>query len=147
MQRLPKHLASFLWDHRRDGRTDAEEASLSDTALAKPDWILFNGGVLESKQIRERLQHAFGSVVCWRRRNSRVVECWRFARRSAGHRGRARCCLFWAGTTWRRCSHRGQAGKVLLHHGFRVAAAARSVLFPAPPTLVTKYDLIPCPSC
>ncbi len=58
---ITKHLASFLWDHRRDGRTDNELESMPDTALAKPDWILFNGGVLESKQIRERLQRTLAN--------------------------------------------------------------------------------------
>ena len=29
---------------------------MSDRIAARPDWILFNGGVLESPQIRERLR-------------------------------------------------------------------------------------------
>ncbi len=59
---ITKHLASFLWDHRRDGRSDAELESLSDVELAKPDWILFNGGVLESSQIKQRIED---SIAKW----------------------------------------------------------------------------------
>ncbi|MFO1065751.1 MAG: Hsp70 family protein [Pirellulales bacterium] len=46
-----KHLAEFLWDHRTAGRDEA----LTDIAAAKPDWVLFNGGVMASPQIRTRL--------------------------------------------------------------------------------------------
>ena len=52
---ITKHLASFLWDHRWDGRSDLEKAELSQLSAARPDWILFNGGVLESSLIRQRL--------------------------------------------------------------------------------------------
>jgi hypothetical protein len=52
---MTRHLAAFLWDHRHDGRTDEELNRLSDFEQAKPDWILFNGGVLTSSKIRERL--------------------------------------------------------------------------------------------
>lgn len=52
---ITKHLASFLWDHRQDGRTDEELTKLSDVEQAKPDWILFNGGVMTSSQLCSRL--------------------------------------------------------------------------------------------
>lgn len=56
---ITKHMAAFLWDHRRAGRTD-EEADLSDLEAARPDWILFNGGVLASHQIRGRILDVVG---------------------------------------------------------------------------------------
>ncbi len=46
-----KHLGTFLWEHRRAGRGEVE-GPLSDRLAARPDWILFNGGVLESPQIQ-----------------------------------------------------------------------------------------------
>ncbi len=56
-----RHLASFLWDHRWDGRES--DATLTDMGAARPDWVLFNGGVLESPLVRsailEQLQHWF----------------------------------------------------------------------------------------
>jgi DNA-K related protein/Hsp70 protein len=52
---ITKHLASFLWDHRTDGRTEEELLAMSDIEAAKPDWVLFNGGVLESDLIKDRL--------------------------------------------------------------------------------------------
>ncbi|MEQ1830060.1 MAG: Hsp70 family protein [Pirellula sp.] len=57
-----KHLAAFLWDHRWAGRPQSEQTSLSDMQAARPDWILFNGGVLESSQIREAI---VGQIVAW----------------------------------------------------------------------------------
>lgn len=56
---ITKHLAAFLWDHRRAGRTESE-AALSDLEAARPDWVLFNGGVLASTKIRERLLSVVG---------------------------------------------------------------------------------------
>lgn len=50
-----KHLASFLWDHRWAGRDDSDHKCMSDLQAAKPDWVLFNGGVLESNSIREAI--------------------------------------------------------------------------------------------
>ena len=47
-----KHLASFLWEHRWAGRSDSDRSDMSDIQAARPDWILFNGGVLESSQIK-----------------------------------------------------------------------------------------------
>ncbi|MFN9852148.1 MAG: Hsp70 family protein [Planctomycetota bacterium] len=50
-----KHLAQFLWEHRWAGRADSDRERLSETLAARPDWILFNGGVLESTEIRNAL--------------------------------------------------------------------------------------------
>jgi hypothetical protein len=52
---ITRHLADFLWQHRWDGRGEAERSELDDVAAACPQWILFNGGVLESPLIRQRL--------------------------------------------------------------------------------------------
>ncbi len=52
---ITRHLAEFLWDHRWAGRSEEEAARLSDLEAARPDWILFNGGVLESSLIKQRL--------------------------------------------------------------------------------------------
>ncbi|MFN7874605.1 MAG: Hsp70 family protein [Pirellula sp.] len=49
-----KNLAEFLWDHRLAGRSE-EQQNQSDLQLARPDWVLFNGGVLESSQVREAI--------------------------------------------------------------------------------------------
>lgn len=57
---ITKHLAAFLWDHRRAGRTEIEEG-LNDLEAARPDWVLFNGGVLASDQLRKRLLQVIGS--------------------------------------------------------------------------------------
>ena len=53
---ITRHLAQFLWQHRWDGRPETAKTTMSDRIAARPDWILFNGGVLESPQIRERLR-------------------------------------------------------------------------------------------
>ena len=58
---ITRHLAAFLWDHRTDGRSDEDLESLGDLAAAKPDWILFNGGVMTSTQLCERLVSVVGS--------------------------------------------------------------------------------------
>lgn len=50
-----KHLASFLWEHRWAGRNESDRERMSDIEAAKPDWILFNGGVLESNSIRDAI--------------------------------------------------------------------------------------------
>ena len=50
-----KHLASFLWDHRWDGRES--DMMISDMQAARPDWVLFNGGVLESPMVRNAILH------------------------------------------------------------------------------------------
>lgn len=57
---ITKHLAAFLWDHRQDGRSDQELTQLDATRQARPDWILFNGGVMTSTQIRQRIVQAVG---------------------------------------------------------------------------------------
>ena len=50
-----KHLAAFLWEHRWAGRDEQAHEQLTDLQAARPDWVLFNGGVLESTQIRQAL--------------------------------------------------------------------------------------------
>jgi hypothetical protein len=52
---ITKHLASFLTDHAWAGRSEKEKSELSELRAARPDWILFNGGVLESGQIQDRV--------------------------------------------------------------------------------------------
>lgn len=59
---ITKHLAEFLWEHKQDGRSELEIASLSDARAARPDWILFNGGVMVSHKIRNRI---IGVVSDW----------------------------------------------------------------------------------
>ena len=71
---ITKHLAAFLWDHRRDGRSDDELQSMSDVELAKPDWILFNGGVLESSQIQQRM---VDSMAKWFAGAASIAGDWR----------------------------------------------------------------------
>lgn len=56
-----KHMAEFLWDHRKAGRIE-EQLSQSDLQLARPDWVLFNGGVLESSQVREAI---LAQIAAW----------------------------------------------------------------------------------
>ncbi len=50
-----KHLAAFLWEHRWAGRDEQAHEQLTDQQAARPDWLLFNGGVLESTQIRQAI--------------------------------------------------------------------------------------------
>ena len=50
-----KHLAAFLWEHRWAGRDEPSREHLNDLQAARPDWVLFNGGVLESTQIRQAI--------------------------------------------------------------------------------------------
>ncbi len=71
---ITKHLAAFLWDHRCDGRADAELQTLTDFEQAKPDWILFNGGVLESSQIKQRIVDA---IARWFAGNASIPTDWR----------------------------------------------------------------------
>lgn len=59
-----KHLAAFLWDHRWDGRSEKDRETLDDLKAAKPDWILFNGGVLESTQIRDAIVEQISDWFC-----------------------------------------------------------------------------------
>ncbi len=64
---ITRHLATFLWQHRWDGRPDEVKSKYSDCHAARPDWVLFNGGVLESPQIRDRFKKQlntwFGAAV------------------------------------------------------------------------------------
>jgi hypothetical protein len=53
---ITKHLAEFLATHVRAGM------AAEDDSVARPDWILFNGGVMSSARLRERL---IGSVRRW----------------------------------------------------------------------------------
>ncbi|MCY2983731.1 MAG: Hsp70 family protein [Planctomycetota bacterium] len=50
-----KHLAAFLWEHRWAGRDEETREQLSELQAARPDWVLFNGGVLESTQIQKAI--------------------------------------------------------------------------------------------
>ena len=50
-----KHLAAFLWEHRWAGRDELAREQLNNLQAARPDWVLFNGGVLESTQIRQAI--------------------------------------------------------------------------------------------
>lgn len=60
---ITRHMASFLWDHRFAGREEGDRERMTDERAARPDFILFNGGVLEAEQIRsrilEQLEHWF----------------------------------------------------------------------------------------
>lgn len=58
---ITKHLATFLWEHRWAGRDDLEREQLHDFIAARPDWILFNGGVMSSPQLRERIVEVIGN--------------------------------------------------------------------------------------
>lgn len=64
-----RHLAAFLWDHRWAGRSDTQE-TMSDLMAARPNWILFNGGVLESPAIKsailDQIARWFGKEDGWR---------------------------------------------------------------------------------
>ncbi len=58
-----KHMGSFLWEHRWAGRDETPE-QLTDRQAARPDWILFNGGVLESPQIRKTVIEQISEWFC-----------------------------------------------------------------------------------
>jgi hypothetical protein len=64
-----KHLAAFLWEHRWAGRDEALQEQLTELQAARPDWVLFNGGVLESTQIRQaiidQIANWFGADDGW----------------------------------------------------------------------------------
>ena len=57
-----------------NGRSDNELQSMSDVELAKPDWILFNGGVLESSQIKLRIEQA---IAAWFAGNDSIAGDWK----------------------------------------------------------------------
>ncbi len=67
-----KHLAAFLWDHRYDGRSD-NELHMDDLTAARPDWILFNGGVMTSAQLRSRIVSVVSS---WFAGQAGIAEHW-----------------------------------------------------------------------
>ncbi len=71
---ITRHLATFLWDHRWDGRTDEEGKALTDLQAARPDWILFNGGVLESDLIKDRL---LSTIAEWFAGSESISKTWR----------------------------------------------------------------------
>ncbi|MEZ6153350.1 MAG: Hsp70 family protein [Pirellulaceae bacterium] len=87
---ITKHLAAFLWAHRWDGRdepnavdstvgsaTDSTatlQTSPAEIAAARPDWLLFNGGVMTSPQLRERLE---STIAAWFAGVSDVAADWR----------------------------------------------------------------------
>ena len=79
---ITKHLAAFLWAHRWDGRdvppaADSSKAMLTSPtqlAAARPDWLLFNGGVMASPQLRERLM---STIATWFAGVSDVAADWR----------------------------------------------------------------------
>ncbi len=54
---ITKHLATFLSTHRRSGLASDDQRSAE-----KPDWILFNGGVMSSAKLRDRITD---SVARW----------------------------------------------------------------------------------
>ena len=60
---ITKHLAHFLWEHRWDGRNPVDNPSSEQELLAaRPDWLLFNGGVMSSSQLRTRI---ISAVAGW----------------------------------------------------------------------------------
>ena len=65
---ITKYLASFLSAHRHAGDEGAEPASTAHDP-ARPDILLFNGGVFESPEIRQRivamLKHWFGDSASY----------------------------------------------------------------------------------
>ena len=70
---ITRHLAHFLWEHRWDGREEAERSGLDDRGAARPDWILFNGGVMSSAQLRQRLLSTLGQ---WFAGSGGVADDW-----------------------------------------------------------------------
>ena len=58
---ITKHLSSFLQDHAWAGRGDEERHQFDDSAAARPDWILFNGGVLESDVVSRTIVRVVSS--------------------------------------------------------------------------------------
>ncbi len=52
---VTKHMAHFLWSHRFAGREADDPLGSDDKLAARPDWILFNGGVTSSSLIRKRI--------------------------------------------------------------------------------------------
>ena len=58
---ITKHLSAFLQDQAWAGRGDEDRGRFTDLAAAKPDWILFNGGVLESEVVSRTIVRVVSS--------------------------------------------------------------------------------------
>jgi len=62
---ITRHLADFLATHARSG-LDADDSA----SAVRPDWVLFNGGVMSATRLRNRLIDSvaawFGGVDAWR---------------------------------------------------------------------------------
>lgn len=71
---ITKHLSAFLWNHRHAGRDERETDKLSDLSAARPDWILFNGGVMTSRLLRERVVSA---IARWFAGQEAVPSDWK----------------------------------------------------------------------
>jgi hypothetical protein len=71
---VTRHLAEFLWEHRWAGRPDSAKNLFDDVSAAKPDWILFNGGVLEAVSIRERLLDQLRQWFCSSSQNDQPTQ-------------------------------------------------------------------------
>jgi molecular chaperone DnaK (HSP70) len=56
---ITRHLAAFLTNHRQAGLSDEESA---DADSARPDLVLFNGGLFESPAIRRRV---LAQIAAW----------------------------------------------------------------------------------
>lgn len=57
---ITRYLAAFLVDHRTAGE-DAHAPAANDLTAARPDILLFNGGVFDSPVLRERLVEVIAS--------------------------------------------------------------------------------------
>ena len=55
---ITKHLAIFLWTHRHAG---ADEPATADMDAARPDLILFNGGMFAAPAMQQRLLEVVGN--------------------------------------------------------------------------------------
>ncbi len=72
---ITKHLSAFLVDHAWAGRTDEERERLDLLEAAKPDWILFNGGVLESEVIQRTIEERISAWFAGK--HPRIGGAWR----------------------------------------------------------------------
>lgn len=54
---ITKYLAQFLLTHQKTGMTDEEKTTITNPA--KPDLVLFNGGMFESEKMQHRLMDVF----------------------------------------------------------------------------------------
>ena len=71
---ITRYLAAFLSAHRHAG--DGEHVESADHDSARPDIVLFNGGVLESSAIRQRLLKVLSSWFGGKRANSKNGSRW-----------------------------------------------------------------------